>query len=170
MSRLPRLTSSEVHKLTWDHIGEGAAHSHRGEGGGGSAKGGHGWRRSTKGREASSITVVAMIGGLHSRRGTHHSRVRPIVAQVSVDCQGIGVVGSVLQRWALVLFTLDTTHRQACGERGRRGRLLRIKSQYKAASALIQPRSICFQTCQNQWFHLVGSLNFWNITWKCFDI
>lgn len=36
------------------------------------------------------------------------------MAQMGVDWRGIRVIGSVLERCALVLFTPDTTHRQAC--------------------------------------------------------
>lgn len=38
------------------------------------------------------------------------------MAQVGIERRGIRVVGSVLQRRALVLFTPDATHRQACRE------------------------------------------------------
>lgn len=104
------------HKLTWDDTGKGTVHSHWSKGGGGTAKGRHDWRRPAKGCEASSMTVVAVVVSIHSRWMTHHCRLGPIVAQERAGRSGIWVVWSVLQSRALVLFTPDTTHRQACKE------------------------------------------------------
>lgn len=113
----PSVTLNLLHKLTCDDTGEGTVHSHWGEGGGGPAKGRHYWRRPPKGREAGSVTVVAVVVCLHSWGMTHQGGIRPVVAQVGVDRCGICVVRSVLQGRALVLFTPDTTHRLACRRR-----------------------------------------------------
>ena len=64
------------------------------------------------------MTVVAVVVCLHSGGVTHQGGVRPVVAQVGVGGRVVRVVGSVLQRRALVLFTPDATHRQACREEG----------------------------------------------------
>lgn len=62
------------------------------------------------------MTVVAVVVCLYRWRMTHQGGVGPIMAQMGVDRRGIRVIGSVLERRALVLFTPDTTHRQACGK------------------------------------------------------
>lgn len=103
-----------LHKLTCDDTGEGAAHSHWRERGGGPAKGRHDWRRPAKGCEGGGVTVVAVVVCLHSWRMTHQGGVRPIMAQMGVDRRSIRVIGSVLECRALVLFTPDATHCQAC--------------------------------------------------------
>lgn len=63
------------------------------------------------------MTVVAVVVRLCGRRMTHQGGVGPVVAQVGVNRRGIGVIGSVLERRALVLFTPHTTHCQACRRR-----------------------------------------------------
>lgn len=63
------------------------------------------------------MTVVAVVVRLRGRRMTHQGGVGPVVAQVGVSWRGIGVIGSVLERWALVLFTPHTPHCQACRRR-----------------------------------------------------
>lgn len=60
------------------------------------------------------MTVVAVVVCLHSWRMTHQGGVRPIMAQMGVDRRSIRVIRSVLECRALVLFTPDTTHCQAC--------------------------------------------------------
>ena len=116
---------NHLHKLTCDDAGKGAAHSHRGEGGGGPAEGCHDWWRPTEGGEAGCVAVVAVVVCLHSWRMTHQGGVGPIVAQMGVDRRGIWVIGPVLQGWALVLFTPYTTHRQACREEKEKEDLIR---------------------------------------------
>lgn len=62
------------------------------------------------------MTVVAVVVCLHSWRMTHQGGIGPIMALMGVSWRGIGVIGSVLECRALVFFTLDTTHSQACRE------------------------------------------------------
>lgn len=116
---------NHLQKLTCDDAGEGAAHSHWGEGGGGPTEGCHDWWRPTEGSEAGCVAVVAVVVCLHSWRMTHQGGVGPIVAQVGVDRRGIWVIGSVLQGRALVLFTPYATHRQACRQEKEKEDLIR---------------------------------------------
>lgn len=107
-------------QLTCDDAGEGAAHSHRGEGRGGAAEGRHDGGRTAEGRETSRVTVVAVVVRLHGRGVTHAGGVGPIVAQVGIGGHGVAIFGPVLVLRALVLFTPHATHRQACRSRGGR--------------------------------------------------
>lgn len=113
----PSDTCTSHRTLTCDDAGEGAAHRHRGERRGRPAKGRHDRGRPAEGREGGRVTVVAVVVRLHGRRVTHQGGVGPVVAQVGVNWRGIGVIGSVLERRALVLFTPHATHCQACRRR-----------------------------------------------------
>lgn len=83
------------------------------------------------------MTVVAVVVRLHGRRMTHQGGVGPVVAQVGVNWRGTGVIGSVLERRALVLFTPHTTHCQAC-----RGREL----DSAVSQVVVHIRNVCLGT------------------------
>lgn len=100
-------------KLTCDDTGEGAAHGHRRVRGGRPAKGRHDRRRAAERSEGGRVAVVAVVVRLGDWRVTHQGGVGPIVSEMGVDRRCIWVLGPVLQRWSLVLFTSDTTHCQA---------------------------------------------------------
>lgn len=102
--------------LTCDDAGEGAAHGHRGEGGGGPAERRHDRGRSAERREGGAVAVVAVVVHLHGGRVAHQGGVRAVGALVDAGRRGIGVVGPVLERRTLVLFTPDTSHRGAWRE------------------------------------------------------
>ena len=67
------------------------------------------------------MAVVAVHGALEGRRLAHLGGVRPVVAHVRGGGGDRGV-RPVLQRGALVLFALDTTHSQAWEKKGERER------------------------------------------------
>ena len=80
----PSETGDPLLTLTWDDAWEGAAHGHRGEGGGGATEGRHDRGGPAEGGEGGGVAVVAVVVGLHGRRVTHQGGVRPVVAQVGV--------------------------------------------------------------------------------------
>lgn len=59
------------------------------------------------------MAIVAIVVCLHGWRVTHQGGVGPIVSKMGIDGRCIWVIGSVLRCRPLVLFTSDTTHRQA---------------------------------------------------------
>lgn len=113
---LPETLISPPPKLTCDDTGEGAAHSHRRERGGGPAKGRHDRRRPAERSEGGRVAVVAVVVRLRGWRVTHQGGVGPIVSEMGVRRRCIWVLGPVLRRWFLVFFTPDTTHCRAYRE------------------------------------------------------
>lgn len=115
----PKSLSRHYPTLTCDDAGEGAAHSDRGERGGGPAERRHDGGGAAEGRECGSMTAIAVVVRLHGRGVTHPGGVGPVVAQVGVARRDVAIVGPVLELRALVLFTPHATHCRACRRKER---------------------------------------------------
>lgn len=103
--------------LTCDGTGKGVAHSNGGEGGRGSSPEGRNNRGgATKRGEPRCAVVVAIGGALERRWLSHLGGVWSVKAHVWTR-GGMRRIWAVLLGGTLVLFTLDTAHSQACGER-----------------------------------------------------